>query len=48
MDGCITVMAIEVVTEDILVHKIGIPLIQGDVVRITVLDKLGQPIIPIE
>lgn len=48
MDGCITVMAVKVVTEEILVYKIGVPLIQGDIVRIAVLDKLGQPIISIE
>lgn len=41
-------MALKEVTEEILIHKIGVPLIQGGIIRITVLDKLRQPIVPIK
>lgn len=41
-------MFIKVVTERLLIHKVSIPFVQRDVVRITVLVHLGQPVVTVD
>lgn len=42
------VMTFEEVTEEVLVHKVGVSLIQRGVVWIGIFGELGQPIVPIK